>query len=212
MQYNITAMFSLRSELRRRLLTFFYVNRKARVYVRQLALALGADSTNVSRELKRLEKEGLLRSETEGRQVYYSLNGGYPYLKPLFALLKGSIGVEPALKDALRFVPGVDSAWLVGSFAKGEADAASDIDLLIVGEPDHALLAQEVRKAEKGLRREINYTVLTPRELRRRLKAGDPYIADVWNGKRIELIGDSSQVSNARPGAPKSVIGAIPAR
>jgi predicted nucleotidyltransferase len=179
-------------------LTFFYVNRKARAYVRQLAAALEADSTNVSRELKRLEKEGLLLAETEGRQVYYSLNRGYPYLKPLFALLKGSIGIEPALKSALRFVSGVDSAWLVGSFAKNEADAASDIDLLIVGEPDHARLAEEMRKVEKALHREINYTVLTSRELKRRLKAGDAYVTDVWNGKRIELIGNGHDETTTR--------------
>ena len=58
-------MISLRSELRRKLLTFFYVNRSARVYVRQLAVALNADSTNVSRELASLRREGFLRSEAE---------------------------------------------------------------------------------------------------------------------------------------------------
>ncbi len=47
-------MLSLRSNLRRKVLTFFYVNRSARFYVRQLAVALGADSTNLSRELARL--------------------------------------------------------------------------------------------------------------------------------------------------------------
>jgi len=61
-------MISLRSNLRRKLLTFFYVNRSARVYVRELAGDLHEDSTNVSRELARLEREGLLRSRTEGRK------------------------------------------------------------------------------------------------------------------------------------------------
>jgi DNA-binding MarR family transcriptional regulator len=60
MQHNFTAMLSLRSDLRRKVLTFFYLNRKARVYVRQLASDLEVDSTNLSRELKRLEKDGLL--------------------------------------------------------------------------------------------------------------------------------------------------------
>jgi DNA-binding MarR family transcriptional regulator len=60
-------MISLRSELRRKLLTFFFMNRSARVYVRQLASALDVDSTNLSRELARLESDGLLRSETERR-------------------------------------------------------------------------------------------------------------------------------------------------
>ena len=181
-------MISLRSELRRKLLTFFYVNRSARVYVRQLAVMLGADSTNVSRELARLQREGFLRAEPEGRQVYYCVNRAYPYLKAVFALLQGSVGIEPTLKHALEAVPGITSAWVFGSFAKNETDAASDIDLLIVGQPDQPQLALEIRKTEKALRREINYTVLTPHELARRLKAGDPFITDIWSGKRIELI------------------------
>ena len=201
-------MISLRSELRRKVLTFFYINRSARVAVRQLAGELQADSTNLSRELARLEREGLLRSETEGRQRYYSIDRAYPYLKPLFAMLQGSIGIEPTLKDALKAVAGVQSAWLFGSFAKNEADAASDIDLLIVGQPDQAQLASETRKAEKTLRREINYTVLTPRALQRRLQEGDLFVTDIWNGKRIELIGreehkaakDRSETSPAVPG------------
>ncbi len=181
-------MISLRSELRRKLLTFFYVNRTARVYVRQLAVALEADSTNVSRELARLAQEGLLRSETEGRQLYYSVNRDYPYLKPVFALLQGSVGIQPTLKHALQAVPGIRSAWIFGSFAKNESDAASDIDLLIVGKPDQTELAAEVRKAEKTLRREINYTVLTQKDLKRRLQKRDPFVTDIWSGKRINLI------------------------
>jgi len=185
-------MISLRSELRRKVLTFFYVNRNARVYVRQLAAALEADSTNLSRELARLQQEGFLCSEPEGRQLYYSINPAYPYLKPVFALLQGSVGIQPALKRALEAIPGIRGAWLFGSFAKNEADSASDIDLLIAGKPDQVQLASELRKAEKTLRREINYTVLAPRELKRRLKRGDAFIADIWNGKRIELIGNGN--------------------
>jgi predicted nucleotidyltransferase len=192
-------MISLRSELRRKLLTFFYVNRNARVYVRQLAIALEADSTNVSRELARLEQEGLLRSETEGRQLYYSVNRDYPYLKPVFALLQGSVGIQPTLKHALQAVSGIRSAWIFGSFAKNEADSASDIDLLIVGKPDQTELAAEIRKAEKTLHREINYTVLTSKELKRRLQKSDPFVTDIWNGKRIELVShDDHQAAEDR--------------
>ena len=181
-------MLSLRSSLRRKLLTFFYVNRSARVYVRQLAQALSVDSTNLSRELKQMEREGILSSEIEGRQLYYTINRANPNLKPLFQLLKGSIGIIPALKDALASVRDIESAWLYGSVAKGEADTASDIDVLIIGSPDQALLATRLRSAERALHREINYTVLSPRELKKRLNAGDPFVADVWHGKRVELI------------------------
>jgi predicted nucleotidyltransferase len=183
-------MVSLRSKLRRELLTHFYVNRKARVYVRQLAGILGVDPTNLSRELSRLEREGLLRSEIEGRQRYFRINPAYPYLKPYFAMLQGSIGIQPTLRSALESLPGVQSASIYGSFAKDEADASSDIDLLVVGEPDQAGLAEAIGRAEKVLQREINYTLMHPRELKKKLKNRDAFVSDIWNGKRIELIKD----------------------
>jgi predicted nucleotidyltransferase len=181
-------MISLRSNLRRKLLTHFYVNRAVRTHVRQLARELDVDSTNLSRELARLEREGLLRVETEGRQTYYSINPQYPYLEPVFSLLEGTIGVKPSMTHALERVDGIASVWLYGSFAKDEEDAASDIDLLIIGQPDAANLAEEVMGLEKVIKREINYTVLTPQELRRRLVAHDAFLMDVWKGKRVQLI------------------------
>ena len=181
-------MLSLRSNLRRGLLAHLYSNRSARFYVRQMAALLGVDPTNLSRELARLEKEGLLRSETEGRQRYYSINPEYPYLKPLFTMLRGSIGIVPRLQEALTGIEGIDAAYIYGSFAKDEADASSDIDLLIIGEPEQAALAAEIRRAEKVLKRDVNYTLLKSQELKRKLKSQDPFVTDIWRGKRIAVI------------------------
>jgi predicted nucleotidyltransferase len=182
-------MISLRSQLRRKLLTYFFMNRSARMYVRRLAKILCVDSTNLSRELGRLEDEGLLQSEIEGRQRYYSINPQYPYLKAVLSLLQGTVGIAPTLTDALNRVEGIEQAYLYGSFAKDEADAASDIDLLIIGKPDAARLASVVSSVEKTLSREVSYTVLKPQELKKKLAAHDPFLSDVWHGKRIELIG-----------------------
>ena len=190
-------MLSLRSELRRKLLTYFYANRSARMYVRQLARALDVDSTNLSRELSRLEREGFLRSETEGKQRYYSINRQYPWMKAVFSLLQGTVGIVPTLASALHRVRGIDKAWLYGSLAKNEADAASDIDLLIVGEPDGGDLAAEISRLEKRLNREVNYAVLKPQELKRKLRVHDAFLTDIWQGDRIELIGNEQDKSTA---------------
>jgi predicted nucleotidyltransferase len=201
-------MISLGSELRRDLLTYFYTNRSARVYVRQLAGILGVDSTNLSRELRRLEGDGLLQSEIEGRQRYYRINRGYPLLKPVFALLQGTVGIRPALERMVGRVDGIDAAFIYGSFAKGGADAASDIDVLVVGKPDQAQLATEVRHAEKILSKPVNYTVLTPQELQAKLKARAPFVTDIWTGKRIELIrNEPDPTAKDRPKAGKAIPG-----
>jgi len=167
--------------------------------VRQLAAMLQVDSTNLSRELSRLEAEGFLRAEIEGRQKYYSINPEYPHLKAVFNLLKGTVGIVPTLTSVLARVEGIESASLFGSFARNEQDAASDIDLLVLGNPDSAQLAAEVARAEKILHREVSYFILKPTELAERLANDDPFLADVWRGKRIDLIkrvGSSSHEQN----------------
>jgi predicted nucleotidyltransferase/predicted transcriptional regulator with HTH domain len=183
-------MISLLSRLRRQLLAYLYVNRRARFYVREMARRLNVDSTNLSRELARLEREGLLQSEVEGRQRYYRVNQQYPHLRAVFSLLQSTVGLVPTLKSVLEPIGDIESAYLYGSFAKNEADAESDIDLLIVGQPDGAGLAAAVSALEKTLRREVNYTVFKPEEVRQRLSARDPFLSDVWHGERIELIGN----------------------
>jgi predicted nucleotidyltransferase len=188
-------MISLRSSLRRSLLTYLFSNRSARFYVRQMAERLGVDATNLSRELARLEHDGFLRSEVEGRQLYYSIDPEYPLLKPLFAMLASSVGVTPVLKKAMREIAGIESAYIYGSFAKNENDAASDIDVLIIGEPDESAVASALRTHEKLLHREINYIVLSQQELRNKLKSRDPFVTDIWSGKRVTLVEHGNEVA-----------------
>ncbi len=132
------------------------------------------------------EEEGLLRSEVEGRQRYYSINPQYAHLKAVLSLLQATVGIVPTLRDAVRHVEGIEQAYLYGSFAKNEEDAASDIDLLIIGKPNAAALALEVASLEKMLNREVSYTVLKRQELEKKLSSEDPFLSDVWHGKRVE--------------------------
>ncbi len=181
-------MIALKSNLRRALLTHYLLNRSASHYVRELATLLGVDPTNLSRELSRLEEEGLFRSEVRGNQKHYRLNKEYPLLKEVFTILRRTIGVVPTLSESLRKIQGIQAAYLYGSFAKGEEDAASDIDILIVGKPKATELADAAVRLEKLLSREVNYTVITDEELKRKLVSHDPFLNDIWKGKRVELI------------------------
>src|SRR5258708_1209382 len=111
-------MLSLRSDLRRDLLTWFKLNPARRIWVRGLAAILQADPTNVSRELARLERDGILRAETEGRQRYYALHTASPLCKPFFDLLGNSIGVEATTAGVLSAVSGLESGFLYAARPK----------------------------------------------------------------------------------------------
>ena len=88
-------------------------------------------------------------------------------------------------------IEGIEEAYLYGSFARNQQDAASDIDVLVIGAPRGEALAEAIRKIERQLGREVSYTVLTRRELNSRRTRKDAFLENVWHNKRVPLVGSA---------------------
>lgn len=180
-------MLNLRSKTRQRLLAYYFTNPTARRHLRDLAGRLAVDPSNLSKELRRLEHEGLFTSEITGRQKYFYLNRDYSLLSEVRRIATKTIGAVPLLAQSLKGIPGIEQGYLYGSFARGQQDAASDIDVLVIGSPKSGLLAGTVEKLERQLGREINYTVLTRQEFQARRHRRDAFLEHVWHHKRVPL-------------------------
>jgi predicted nucleotidyltransferase len=182
-------MLDLRSKARRALLAYYFTNPTARLHLRDLAARLGVDPSNLSKELGRLEREGLFRSEVIGRQKYFQLNREYALFNEVRSIVAKTIGAVPLLAQSLEKIEGIEEAYLYGSFARNQQDTASDIDVLVIGKPKSDALAEALHKLERQLGREINYTVLTRKELESRLSRKDAFLENVWHNKRVSLVG-----------------------
>ncbi len=191
-------MLGFRSKARQRLLAYYFTNPTARHHLRDLAEQLSIDPSNLSKELGRLEREGLFRSDVSGRQKYFQLNREYPLFDEVRNIVAKTIGAVPLIAQSFKKVQGIDEAYLYGSFARSQQDAASDIDVLVIGAPREELLAETVRKLERQLRREVNYTVLTPKEFKSRRARKDAFLENVWHNKRVSLIGSLEKTQTSR--------------
>jgi len=181
-------MLDLRSKARQRLLTYFFANPTARHHLRDLAKRLGIDPSNLSKELMRLEHEGLFRSEVSGRQKYFQLNREYSLFNEVRGIVAKTIGAVPLIAQSLKKIRGIDEAYLYGSFARNQQDAASDIDVLVIGAPRAETLAEAMRKLERQLGREINYTTLSRKEFESRRSRNDAFLENIWHNKRVALV------------------------
>ena len=181
-------MFDLRSKARQRLLAYDFSNPAARHPPRDLVGRLYIDPSNLSRELRRLENDGLFRSEVSGRQKYFRLNPEYPLFKEVRSIVAKTVGAVPLLSQSLKAIEGIEEAYLFGSFARNQQDAASDIDVLVVGAPPGEALAEAMRKLERRLGREVNYTVLSRNEFESRHSRKDAFLESVWQNKRVSLV------------------------
>ena len=136
--------------------------------ISELVLQTGIPQPSVSRELGRLAEAGLVRisGRVKARQV--QVNAESVIFPELHGLMLKTVGPKPVLEEALQQVPGIEHASIYGSWARryrGEAGTEpQDIDLLVVGKPDVDLLRTVVDRAATTLGRDVNPTVLTPKE------------------------------------------------
>jgi predicted nucleotidyltransferase len=192
-------MLDMRSKARQKLLAYYFTNPTTHHHLRDLAQRLSVDPSNLSKELSRLEREGLFRSEVSGRQKYFQLNREYPLFNEVRSIIAKTIGAIPLLAESLKKVDGIEEAYLYGSFARNQQDAASDVDVLVIGKPKSDTLAETVQKLERQLGREINYTVLTRKELESRRGRKDAFLENVWHNKRVLLVGAARRSSSHTP-------------
>ena len=141
------------SRLRVKVLSQLFTHPDERYYVRQLAVLIGEDSTNVSRELARLENAGILVATAEGKQKYYQANQKSPVFKEIRELMIHIPSAEtlrqPALTDLLNrrlkinkpALTGfcrqhhIQRLSLFGSVLRPDFKPESDIDVLVEFQP-----------------------------------------------------------------------------
>jgi predicted nucleotidyltransferase len=129
-------------------------NPSARLHLRDLAGRLDIDPANLSKELRRLEIEGLFRSEVSGRHKHFQLNREYPLFAELRSIVSKTIGAPSLIAQSLKKMEGIEDAYLYG--ASNQLDAASDIDVLVIGARPGEALAAAMRKIERQLGREVS--------------------------------------------------------
>jgi len=197
--------YILGSRLRAGLFGRLFSRPESRLFISQLAALTGEDQANVSRELARLEKLGLLISSTEGRNKYYQANRKCPIFPELRGLVLKTVGLADVLRDALaQFENRIRVAFVYGSIASGGDSPESDIDLMIVGDLSLRDLAGPLRRATETLSREINPVIYPAAEFAAKVRGRHHFVADVVGSPKIFLMGDESGLKGiTRKGRPR---------
>jgi predicted nucleotidyltransferase len=175
--------------LRRDLLVYTFTHPDESYYVRELAGLLKVDAGNLSRELKRLEQEGLFRSAAKGNLKLYSLNKQYPLFTELKKIIFKTAGIVGSLKELVLKYPGVSFACIYGSYAGNKETKSSDVDLLLVGDFPKDRFTEQVRELESRLSREINFTSYSRSEFLNERKKSGGFLNLVLKKKLIILKG-----------------------
>lgn len=178
-------MISLKSKEAKKILNYFFLNPKSRTYINELAKILNLDPKNTDRKLKQFEKEGLLNSDFEGKQRYFTINKSYPLLKEYKEIVLKTLGIEKELREIVANDKEIREAYIYGSYATDKMDANSDIDLLLVGNHSSIALQRRLLLIEKEIQREINVVSLSPEEFEK--KKMESFVKSIMDGKYIKI-------------------------
>jgi predicted nucleotidyltransferase len=176
---------------RRAVLALLYGHADEEFYLRQIIRAAGVGQGSMQRELKMLVGSGLVLRRALGRQVYFKANPDSPVYAELRSLLLKTAGVADVLREALApLAARIEVAFVYGSVARGDERRASDVDVMVIGDASFADVSQALGPAQQRLGREVNPTVYSPAEYRKKLAAGHHFVRSVTEREKLFLFGN----------------------
>lgn len=183
------------SQVRVDILKFMLPQPEESYHIRALVRAVDTEINAVRRELKRLHKIGLLRKRPSGNRIYYSVDTASPYYPELLSLVAKEDGIGKEIIDSAKKLGNIKYAILARAFSRGLERSVLDVDLFIVGEANLDQLGQLVKKHERKLNKEINYSVMSEEDFEFRKRKNDQFVMKVLAQSRTMLIGDEEKFS-----------------
>jgi hypothetical protein len=182
------------SKVRIKLLELFLSNPGAFVYVRELVRLVDEEVNAVRRELNRMQKIGLLRSEERANRLYYQLRTDFLFYPELLRMFAKTTDLGGDIVSNQKDLGNVKYAIMSAALIKGRVARSHEVDLLIIGRVNTGVLGELVKAAQQRHGHEINYTVMTEEEFRFRKKRRDPFVLGFLQQTWIILIGDEEEL------------------
>ncbi|MGC8908844.1 MAG: winged helix-turn-helix domain-containing protein, partial [Desulfomonilaceae bacterium] len=136
-------------KVRASLLALFFCHSDQSFYFREIDRTLGVGRGAIQRELQNLVDAGLVARWRRGNQVFYRANRDAPLFQDIRSIMVKTAGVADALRRALKpLAPLIHAAFIYGSFARGAENAASDVDVLVVGDVAFAQVVDALADAQ----------------------------------------------------------------
>jgi predicted nucleotidyltransferase len=182
--------YFITSGAKRSVLKLFLTNPDAPFHINEVARLTGEPVNAIAREVRSLEKAGLLSSKKVGNQIQFVVQKGFPLYKELKKIIYATVGLGDYLAQNLSDWDTIEIAFIYGSVAGNNEISGSDVDLMLIGSAAEDDVHRVIRQVENDTGRNVNYTLIQPQEFRQRLKQKEPFIARVMREKRIALKGD----------------------
>lgn len=185
----------LSSRVRAEIFRLLFGVHASELHMRELEREAGCTIGPVQSELKKLLGLQLVVSRRSGNRLYYRANRNHPLYPEIRSLVLKSSGLCDYLAECLNARDDIAFAFVFGSVAVGNEGAASDIDLMVIGDIGLRGLSGLLADFRSSIGREVNPHVFSREEFMRRRKEGEHFIASVLNSPRLFVKGTEDDLT-----------------
>jgi predicted nucleotidyltransferase/predicted transcriptional regulator with HTH domain len=193
--YNCIHMLDFIKNKKGEILNLFFQNTDQELYLREIARILDKEPGLFQRDIESLVKEGILKDERRANLRYFKLNKNYSLYEEIEKIIFKTLGIGAQLQKLVDNLPQIDQSFIFGSIAKNTEYVESDIDLMLIGVVDQDLLIKRINKAEKKLKREVNYVLYGKNEIMKKLKQENDFLMKIFKEPKIILKGNLDEYS-----------------
>lgn len=180
-------------QVRAEVLRLLFADAEREMHGRDLARQSGLNIKTVQDELGKLSEADLVTSRRDGNRRYYRANAHHPLFVDLQQIVLKTAGLQEVVSWALAPIDGVEVAFIFGSLASGPGKAASDVDLLVIGDAGLRKLTGPLRSAAQVLGREINPVTMTATEFRKG-RTKHPLLVDILDKPKLFVKGGPDEL------------------
>ena len=172
-------------------LGLFYSQPNKTFYTNEVLRQSEIGRGTIQRELKKLALAGILKVDRRGNQLHYQANPDCPIFTELCGISRKTFGLADVIRTALLPVSQqIDLAFIYGSIAKGEDNAGSDIDLLVITDSlAYTDLMSMLMDAEQLLARSINPSIYTEKQIKNKLEQKNAFLTRVMEQPKLWVKG-----------------------
>ncbi|HQN66654.1 MAG TPA: nucleotidyltransferase domain-containing protein [Smithellaceae bacterium] len=184
----------LSSNIRAEIFRNLFGVEKQSLHLREIERRTGFAVGTVQQEIKKLLRLDIITRIKNGNRSYYKANTNHPLYPEIRNLVLKTNGLADLLKQALSAELKIKIAFVFGSFARKEEKAASDIDLMVIGDIGLRKLTGLLMDVSEKLGREINPYRLTESEFIKRKKEKDHFLQEVLASPKIFITGTEDEL------------------
>ena len=184
----------LSSNIRAEIFRNLFGIEKQSLHLREIERRTGFAVGTVQQEIKKLQRLDIITRIKDGNRINYKANTNHPLYPEIRNLVLKTSGLADVLKTALSTEAKIKIAFVFGSFARKEEKAASDVDLMVIGDIGLRKLTGLLMEASEKLGREINPYRLTEIEFIKRKKEKDHFLQQVLESPKIFITGTEDEL------------------